>query len=78
MEDKKQTESRELSAQELADVSGGVAKYEPAGEYPVDELYKDVSESVTKQLADAKLPSWNDKKPYKYSHVEAYNTDSPS
>lgn len=78
MENKNQNESRELSAQELANVSGGVAKYEPTGEYPTDELYKDVSEAVTKQLADKKLPSWNDKEPYKYSHVEAYNTDSPS
>ncbi|MEH2135599.1 MAG: hypothetical protein V7K42_02765 [Nostoc sp.] len=64
MENKKQNESQELSAQELANLSGGIAVGEHyPGEYPTDNLYSNVSEAIAKKLEDVKLPDFNHKTP---------------
>jgi hypothetical protein len=64
MENKKQNESQELSAQELANLSGGIAvgEYYP-GKYPTDNLYSNISEAIAKKLENIKLPGSNDKTP---------------
>jgi bacteriocin-like protein len=64
MENKKQNESQELSAQELANISGGIAVGEHyPGEYPTDEKYNNLSEAIANKLENIKLPYWNDNKP---------------
>lgn len=75
MEHKKQNHSEELSIQELADISGGVA----VGEYYPNEdltnnLYNNVSEEIAKHLENTKLPYWKDK----HNNTQNYNSNSSS
>ncbi|MEH2262005.1 hypothetical protein [Nostoc sp.] len=64
MENEKQNESQELSAQELANLSGGIAVGDHyPGEYPTDNLYSNVSEAIAKKLENIKFPGSNDKTP---------------
>jgi hypothetical protein len=80
MENKKENESQELSVQELAYISGGIAvgEYYP-GEYPTDNLYNDVSETIAKYLENTKPPKWNDNKPsIDPGDYQNYSSDSSS
>ncbi|MFN6488024.1 MULTISPECIES: bacteriocin [unclassified Nostoc] len=62
MENKKQKESQELSAQELANISGGIAVGEPyPGGYPTDDKYKNLSEAIAKHFENTKFPEWKNK-----------------
>ncbi|MBD2213372.1 hypothetical protein H6G64_12800 [Calothrix sp. FACHB-156] len=73
MENEKQMESQELSVEQLATIAGGVAVGEPyPGQYPTDDIYKNLSAEVTKKLENIKLPNWQEK--YKYSHT--YSSES--
>jgi hypothetical protein len=69
MENEKPNESQELSPQELATISGGIAVGESyptepyPSEYPVDDKYNNLSEAIAKKLENIKLPYWNDDKP---------------
>jgi hypothetical protein len=62
MEQEKQNHSQELSLQELAEISGGVAvgEYYPNQDI-TEKLYNNVSESIAKHLENTKLPYWKDK-----------------
>jgi bacteriocin-like protein len=72
MENEKQNESQELSAQELATISGGIAEGEPyptepyPSEYPIDDKYNHLSEAIAKKLENIKLPDFNHKTPNDY------------
>lgn len=71
MENAKQHESQELTVEELADISGGVAVGEPyPGQYPTGDIYGEVSEAIAKQLENIKLPNW------KYKHTETYTSET--
>jgi hypothetical protein len=67
MENEKQNESLELSVQELATISGGIAEGEPyptepyPSEYSIDDKYNNLSEAIAKHLENTKLPYWKDK-----------------
>ena len=67
MENEKQNESQELSAQELATISGGIAEGEPyptepyPSEYPIDDKYNNLSEAIAKKLENIKFPEWKNK-----------------
>ncbi len=80
MENEKQNESQELSVQELATISGGIAvgEYYP-GESPTDDLYNNVSETIAKHLDNTKPPKWNDNKPsIDPSDYQNYSSESSS
>lgn len=80
MKNEKQNESQELSVQELASISGGIAEGEPyptepyPSEYPIDDKYNNLSEAIAKHIKDKNLPYWNDK----YSDSQTYTSDSSS
>ncbi|MDZ7962002.1 MAG: hypothetical protein RMY34_29720 [Aulosira sp. DedQUE10] len=73
MENEKPNESQELTIQELASIAGGVAVGEPyptepyPGQYPTGDIYKNVSETIAKQLENIKLPEWK----HNYSHTSS-------
>lgn len=75
MEQKKENHSQELSIQELAEISGGVA----VGEYYPDQnlttnIYNNVSENIAKHLENTKLPYWKDK----HNNSQRHNSNSSS
>ena len=58
MENKKQPESQELSAQELAEIAGGAAEYQQ-GKYSTDSI-DGAKEAILKQVSDKVSGYYND------------------
>lgn len=59
MENNKQPESQELSAQELAEIAGGAAEYQQ-GEYSTDSIYDTAKEAISKKITDKVSGYYND------------------
>ncbi len=51
MDNKKQPKPQELSAQELTEIAGGAAEYQP-DKYPADSIYDTAKEAVSKRITD--------------------------
>ncbi|PSB18559.1 hypothetical protein C7B65_14775 [Phormidesmis priestleyi ULC007] len=59
MDNKKQPKPQELSAQELAEIAGGAAEYQP-GKYPADSIYDTAKEAISKKITDKVSGYYND------------------
>lgn len=66
MENAKQNKAQELTAQELADVAGGVYKPSGEGSYSTDGLYNNIVDDVAEALGDSGL-SYPGRKKGEYS-----------
>ena len=79
MDNKQRNESLELSAQELEDIAGGIAEYQPSQpnvEYPATgDLYNEVVKQVTNKLSDF---YGGDYHYYEKKEYEVRSTDSAS
>jgi hypothetical protein len=79
MENEKQNESQELSVQELATISGGIAVGEPyPGDYSIDDKYNNLSDAIAKHIENKNLPYWNQEYSHTYSDSQTYSSDSPT
>lgn len=74
MENNKQPESQELSAQELAEIAGGAAEYQQ-GEYSTDSI-DGAKEAILKQVSD-KVPGYNDSWSYPSEPNESPGGEPP-